>query len=117
MRRPRRNHTAAFKAKVAIAALKGDKTLATLAERFDVHPDQITQWRTQLLENAGGVFASAGEKQATMPDLKELHAKIGQQALLANIPKEVRPHLAQLIADKFVRFTTFFNYGDAMIRS
>ena len=52
-----------------------------------------------------------------MAHLKELHAKIGQQALLANIPKEVRPHLAQLIADKFVRFTTFFNYGDAMIRS
>ncbi len=48
MRRPRRNHTAAFKAKVAIAALKGDETLAALAEKFDVHPNQITQWKTQL---------------------------------------------------------------------
>ena len=48
MRRPRRNHTAAFKAKVAIAALKGDETLATLAEKFDVHANQITQWKTQL---------------------------------------------------------------------
>lgn len=46
MRRPRRNHTAAFAAKVAIAALKGDEMLATLAERFDVHPNQITQWKT-----------------------------------------------------------------------
>ena len=81
MRRPRRNHTAAFKAKVAIAALKGDESLVTLAERFDVHPNQITQWKTQLLENASGVFASAADKHAAGPDLKDLHAKIGQQAL------------------------------------
>ena len=81
MRRPRRNHTAAFKAKVAIAALKGDETRAALAEKFDVHPNQITQWKTQLRENASGVFATAAEKQVVTPDLKELHAKIGQQAL------------------------------------
>ena len=81
MRRPRRNHTAAFKAKVAIAALKGDETLAALAEKFDVHPNQITQWKTQLLENATNVFAAATEKRSAEPDLKVLHAKIGQQAL------------------------------------
>ena len=54
MRRPRRNHSAVFKAKVALAAIQGDQTLAQLAERFDVHPNQITQWKGQLLERAGG---------------------------------------------------------------
>src|ERR1700704_4606911 len=47
-RRPRRNHTPTFKAKVALAALKGDRTLAQLAEQFDVHPNQITSWKAQL---------------------------------------------------------------------
>ena len=81
MRRPCRNHTAALKAKVAIAALKGAETLAALAVKFDVIPDQITQKKTQLLESAVGVFATAAEKQSAGPDLKDLHAKIGQQAL------------------------------------
>ena len=51
-RRPRRNHSPAFKAKVALAAVKGEKTLAELAQQLDVHPNQITTWRTQLLEGA-----------------------------------------------------------------
>jgi transposase-like protein len=83
MRRPRRNHTAAFKAKVALAALKGDKTLAELAEKYDVHGNQITQWKTQLLEGAIGVFLSPAEKRGTEhgPTAKEMQAKIGQLAL------------------------------------
>ena len=78
-KRTRRNHSAAFKAKVALAALKGDKTLAELAQQFDVHANQVTEWKRQLLERAVGVFdggAAAGQ-QENMPDL----AKIGQQAL------------------------------------
>ncbi len=56
MRRPRRYHSAKFKAKVALAALKGDRTLAELAEQFDVHPNQISDWKQQMLDNASQVF-------------------------------------------------------------
>ena len=74
-RRPRRNHTAAFKAKVALAALKGEKPLTELAQQFDVHANQITQWKSQLLEGASGVFggdAKADPAEAAV-DVKTLH--------------------------------------------
>lgn len=81
-RRPRRNHSPAFKAKVALAAIKGEKTLAELAEQYDVHANQITIWRTQLLEGAAEVFGGDSKAEAPPPvDVKELHAKIGQLAL------------------------------------
>jgi transposase len=82
-KRPRRNHAPAFKAKVALAAIKGEKTLAELAQHFDVHPNQITQWKTQLLEGAAGVFGAEARSEATAPavDLKSLHAKIGELTL------------------------------------
>ena len=80
-RRPRRNHTAAFKAKVALDAIRGDKTLAELAKLHDVHPNQITDWKTQLLERAASVFGAAEPSTEPKTDMKELHAKIGQQAL------------------------------------
>lgn len=79
-KRPRRNHSASFKAKVAIAALKEGETLVKLAERFQVHPNQITEWKRQLLEGASGVF-SGDKKAAEGPDVKGLHAKIGQLAM------------------------------------
>jgi putative transposase len=76
-KRTRRNHTPAFKAKVVLAAMKGDKTLAELAQLFDVHPNQIGQWRSQLLEGAAGVFGADRSEGDTAPkvDLKALHAK------------------------------------------
>jgi transposase len=81
-KRPRRNHSPAFKAKVALAALKGDKTLAELAQQFDVHPNQITQWKAQLLDGAAGVFGSEKVASANPPvDVKTLHAKIGELTL------------------------------------
>lgn len=80
-RRIRRNHQPAFKAKVALAALKGDGTTAELAKKFDVHPNQITQWKTQLLEQAPGVFDEKRREIAPPVDVKTLHAKIGQLTL------------------------------------
>ena len=81
-RRPRRNHSPAFKAKVALEALKSELTLAELAQKHDVHANQITQWKSQLLERAASVFGGETESAASPPvDLKELHAKIGEQAL------------------------------------
>ena len=82
-RRPRRNHTPGFKAKVALAAIKGDRTLAQLAEQFDVHPNQITLWKAQLEGGAADVFGPGGSNGVTQPavDVKSLHAKIGALTL------------------------------------
>jgi transposase len=83
-RRPRRNHTPAFKAKVAMAAIKGDKTIAQLAEQFDVHPNQITAWKDQLQQGAADVFGPGGGgsvPSAPSVDVKSLHAKIGELTL------------------------------------
>ena len=81
MRRTRRNHAPGFKAKVALAAIKGDKTLAELSEHFDVHSNQISEWKQQLMESAAGVFGGAPTAKTAEPDLKVLHAKIGQLTL------------------------------------
>ncbi|MCP3462001.1 MULTISPECIES: IS3 family transposase [unclassified Bradyrhizobium] len=80
-KRSRRTHSPAFKAKVALAAVKGEKTLAELAQLFDVHPNQITTWKTQLLEGAAGVFGQDNGPAEAPVDLKALHAKIGELAL------------------------------------
>jgi transposase len=80
-RRPRRNHAPAFKAKLALAAIKGDRTLAELAEQFDVHPNQITSWKAQLEGGAADVFGLGNGAAQPVVDVKSLHAKIGELTL------------------------------------
>ena len=81
-RRPRRNHGAEFRAKAALAAIRGDTTLSEIAEQFEVHPHQVTEWKKQLLERAAAVFDGSRYKGAPPVDMKALHAKIEQLARL-----------------------------------
>lgn len=82
-KRPRRNHSPEFKAKVALEAIRGELTLVELAEKHQVHPNQITDWKSQLFEHAAEIFGSGkgkhgGNEQAA---IKELHAKIGKLSM------------------------------------
>ena len=79
-KRPRRNHSSIFKAKVAVDAIRGEKTLAELAKVHDVHPNQVNDWKNQLLDRAASVFGAEAAAAPTV-DLRDLHAKIGHLAL------------------------------------
>lgn len=81
MRRKRRNHSSAFKAKVALAAIKEDRTLAELAQQFDVHPNQITQWKRQLIEGASQSFDNSQSATDAQAQVAALHAKIGELSM------------------------------------
>jgi len=82
-KRTRRNHSPDFKAKVALAAIRGDRTVAQLAEQHGVHPSQITVWKEQLQASAANVFGPGGGSASAAPvvDVKQLHAKIGELTL------------------------------------
>ena len=79
-KRPRRNHAPGFKAKVALEALKGEQTLVELSQRYQVHPNQIAEWKKQLLEHAPDIF-SKDKAREQGPNVKDLHAKIGQLSM------------------------------------
>ena len=80
MKNKRRNHGAAFKAKVALAAIKGDKTIAELASEYKVHPNQITQWKKKLLDSTLEVFSRSRQRDRQKQDelTEHLYQQIGQ---------------------------------------
>lgn len=100
MKRTRRNHAPRFKAKVAIAAIKGDRTLAELAEHFEVHTNQVSEWKQQLQESAADVFGSGPRAKAVEPDLKILHAKIGQLTLENDFGQVTAPNKMSTLPTK-----------------
>ncbi len=82
MKRKRRTHSPEFKSKVALAAIKGDLTMAQMVKKFDVHANQITEWKKQLLNGAADVFGKGAKKtEDTEETVQALHAKIGQLAM------------------------------------
>jgi transposase-like protein len=78
MRKPRRNHNAAFKARVALEAIRGEKTIAQIASHHEVHPNQVTTWRTQVLENLTGIFGGVTVADDGKEQIRELREKIGE---------------------------------------
>jgi transposase-like protein len=78
MRKPRRNHSAKFKAQVALEAIRGEKTIAEIAAHHEVHPTQVTSWKNEVLENLAGIFGGESCGRDEKERIRELHAKIGE---------------------------------------
>ena len=76
----RRRFSAEFKAKIALEAIRGEQTIAELASRYELHPNMITSWKRQAMDNMAAAFAGASERKSKTSEaqIKELHAKIGQ---------------------------------------
>ena len=78
MRRPRRNHSAAFKARVALEAIRGEKTVAEIAAHHEVHPNQVTAWKTEALQNLAAIFGGNVVADDAKEQVRELHEKVGE---------------------------------------
>jgi transposase len=78
MRKPRRNHSAKFKAQVALEAIRGEKTIAESAAHHEVHPTQVTSWKNEVLERLVGIFGGENSSRDEKERIRELHAKIGE---------------------------------------
>jgi transposase len=78
MRKPRRNHSAKFKAQVALEAIRGEKTIAQIAAHHEVHPTQVTSWKNEVLEHLVGIFGGENSARDEKERIRELHAKIGE---------------------------------------
>jgi len=78
MRKPRRNHSAKFKAQVALEAIRGEKTIAEIAAHHEVHPTQVTSWKNEVLEKLVGIFGGENFSRDEKERIRELHAKIGE---------------------------------------
>ena len=90
----RRNHEAGFKARVALEAVKGERTVSELAADYGVHPTMIHQWKKALLEGAADIFERGSKKKAAEVDeetIRELHAKIGELAVANDFCSKVKP--------------------------
>lgn len=106
-KRPRRNHSPLFKAKVALDAIKGEKTLAELAKLHDVHPNWIVDWKNQLLDRAASVFGAESAPESAI-DRKELRAKIGPARPLRNGASSRREISMPLVDFQIASRTTSF---------
>lgn len=96
----RRNHDAAFKARVALEALKGERTVSELAAAYEVHPTMIHQWKKALLEGAAGIFERGGKAAATAEIAEDtvcdLHAKIGELAVANDfLSRKLKPWIGK----------------------
>jgi transposase len=106
MQRPRRNHSAKFKAQVALEAIRGEKTIAEIAAHHEVHPNQATAWKTQVLENLAAIFGDHLVAEDGKERIRELHEKIGELTVERDFSTVILG-----FRKRFGRLFTLFRHG------
>jgi transposase len=117
MKKPRRNHSPAFKARVALEAIRGEKTVAEIAAHHEVHATQVTAWKTQLLENATAVFGGEAVAADERERIRELHAKIGELTVERDFSYGPFPVNSKLIFARWLAAFQFSSRGCLCLRS